>query len=48
MIWYENAIPTVPLAEVALVIAGAEAPAEAGLSATICIVHPLFAVPVAA
>ena len=37
-------MPTVPLAVVALVITGA----EAGLSATICIVQPLFAEPVAA
>jgi hypothetical protein len=39
----------IPLAVVALVIAGAPTPVpDAGLNATICIDHPLLAVPVAA
>jgi hypothetical protein len=49
-IWYEKALPAVPLAVVALVITGGAVPpaTETGFSASICIVQPLLAVPVAA
>jgi hypothetical protein len=47
VIWYERALPAVPLVVVALVITGGVT-TDAGLSATICIVQPLLAVPVAA
>ena len=48
VIWYENEVPTVPVAAFGLVIAGIAWLAPAGLSATICIFQPLFADPLAA
>jgi hypothetical protein len=48
VIWYVSELPTVPLTEFGLVIAGIAWLAPAGLSATICMFQPLFAEPFAA
>lgn len=48
VIWYEKELPTSPLAALGLVIAGVAWLAPAGLSATIFMLHPLFAIPLAA
>jgi len=47
VIWYEKALPAIPLAVVALVITG-DGTTDAGLSATICIAQFPVADPVAA